>query len=214
MPTENHVPSLSHLRDFTRARSKGRATHVAQDRQQVEAPSENRFFAFAYEKFLTAVLDYIAAGSRGSALHQAVLHANDRMRRSYEAAATGMTAVVAANPVRSARRRQRNTVVVDIDGYEMVSLRLHLELTMRDGQQVYAFMHFPEEALTPLEVAVMETAIALAVRQINPAGVPAVIMVRTGLLRYIDAGDALRPDRIAFLRSESGAYRAEWAVSA
>jgi len=214
MPTEDHVPSLTHLRDFTRARSKGRATHVAQDRQQVEAPSENRFFAFAYERFLTAVLEYIANGSRGGALHQAVLRANDRMRRSYEVAAAGMTAVLAAHPVRSARRRQRNTVVADIDGYEMVSLRLHLELTMRDGRQVYAFMHFPDEALTPLEVAVMDTAIALAVRQVNPTGVPAVIMVRTGILRYVDIDAALHPNRIAFLRSESGAYRAEWAVSA
>ncbi|MBM3715838.1 MAG: hypothetical protein FJW64_08925 [Actinobacteria bacterium] len=214
MPTEDHVPPLTHLRNFTRARSKGRATLVAADRQQVEAPSENRVFAFAYQRFLTALLDYMDNGSRGSALDQAVLRASDRMRRRYDIAATGMKAILAAHPVRSARRQQRNTVVLDLDGYEMVSRRLQVEVSMRDGRQVYAFMHFPHGALTPLEVLLMDTAIALAVRQVNPAGIPAVIMVRTGILRYINVDDALHPDRVGFLRSESGAYRAEWAVAA
>lgn len=118
MDVENHTPSLNHLREFTRARGRGRNTHVAQDRKQVTAPSDNRFASFVYEKFITGVIGYVDDGNRGVALMRAVAEAPDRMRPSYEAAAKGATTLLADLRPTAATRRQRNVVVLDGDGYE------------------------------------------------------------------------------------------------
>lgn len=95
MDQAQHIPSLAHLRDFARARSSGRATHVAADREQVTASSDSKFFAFAYEKFLTAVIDYVNNGCRGSALERAVENSSHKMHASYAAAAQGLTQLLA-----------------------------------------------------------------------------------------------------------------------
>lgn len=206
---ENHTPSLNHLREFTRARVNGRPTHVAQDRKQVTAPSENRFPSFVYEKFLTSVITYVGNGNRGGALDRAVAAAPDRMRPSYEAAAKGATMLLGNLRPTAVTRRQRNVVVLDTDGYEMVSLRVHLMLEAA-GRRFGAFMYFSEKALTAPELAIMQTAVALAVRQIDPAAYPAVVMVRAGVMQVIDHVVSLTAERIAFLRSESLAYRDAW----
>ncbi len=213
MDLDDHTPSLTHLREFTRARSANRTTHVDLDRLQVAAPADSRIFAFAYERFLTAVINFVCDGNRGDALKRAVAESTDRMRHSYEDCAKSMaTLLTSLNPT-SVRRRQRNIVVLDEDGPELVSLRVHLVFELQ-ATPVAAFMHFPEQRLTEAEFALMETAIALAVRQAEPDAVPAIILVRTGELRPIDLGTALTPRRITFLRSESSAYRAAWSAAA
>lgn len=209
MDVENHIPSLNHLREFTRARVNGRPTHVAQDRKQVTAPSENRFPSFVYEKFLTGVITYVKDGNRGAALSRVVAAAPDRMRPSYEAAAKGATMLLADLRPTAATRRQRNVVVLDSDGYEMVSLRVHLMIEAA-GRRFGAFMYFSEKALTEPELAIMQTAIALAVRQIDSTAVPTILMVRAGVMRVIDPVIALTAERTGFLRSESLAYRDAW----
>ncbi len=213
MDINTRPPSITHLREFTRARSKGRVTHVNRDRAQVEAPSENKFFAFAYERFITATIEYINNGSRGGALHRAVLETNERMRPSYEAAAKGMSLLFSKTPVATASRRQRNVVAQDTDLSELVSLRLHLELGMRDGARVLALLHFSAPPLSDPEAALLETAVALAAKQVDPEAIPAIGMVRSGTLILID-GSALTPGRVDFLRQESLAYRAEWRLAA
>ena len=206
---ENHTPSLSHLREFTRARVSGRQTHVAQDRKQVTAPSENRFASFVYEKFLTGVISYVKDGNRGAALLRAVAEAPERMQPSYEAAAKGASTLLADLRPTVATRRQRNVVVLDGDGYEVVSLRVHLMLEAA-GRRFGAFTYFSEKALTEPELAIMQTAIALAVLQIDPVADPSIFMVRSGTILAIDRTVALTTDRISFLRSESLAYRDAW----
>lgn len=214
MPSADHIPSFNHLRGFVRSKATGRKTHVAADRQQVESPSEARFFAFVYEKFITAVLTHISRGSRGRALDDAVHNASERMQASYQHCAHGMKAILRDYPAREAFRHQRSTIVKDLDGYELVSIRMHLELQLVDGHHLITYLHFPSDALLDAEIAVMETAVALAARQMNPEGTPAIALVKAGKLIIIDASEALHPDRIAFLRAASIAYRAEWAVAA
>jgi hypothetical protein len=72
-------------------------------------------------------------------------------------------------------------------------------------------MYLSEKALADGEFAIMDTAVALAVRQVDPAAEPAILMVRKGEIPVIDSSLALTAERIAFLRSESDAYRAAWA---
>ncbi len=213
MEIENRPPSITHLREFTRARSKGRLTHVSRDRAQIEAPSDSKFFAFTYERFITAAIEYINNGSRGGALHRVVLETNDRMRPSYEAAAKGMALLLSKARVVTASRRQRNVVAQDTDLYDLVSLRLHLDLRMQDGERVLALLHFSPAPLSEAELALLETAVALAAAQIDPTAIPAIAMVRAGTLVLIDESAAM-PERVAFLRQESLAYRNEWRIAA
>lgn len=212
MDVDKHTPSLTHLREFTRARAAGRPTHVASDRRQVLAPANDRIFAFAYERFLSGVITFVRAGNRGGALEQAVFEASDRMRPSYAAAAKGMVSALETLRPLDVQRRQGNVVVVDSDGYELVSLRIHLLFESSD-RRVGASMYFSEKGLSEPELVVMDTAIALAARMIDPLMLPALIMVRRGEVRLIDAKAATSEERVSFLRSESMAYRAAWAVA-
>lgn len=215
MDINEHVPSLTHLATFAKARSRSRATHVARDREQVTAPRENRFFGFAYEKFITATIAYVADGCRGPALRRAVEGASDRMRSSYEAAAAGIAKALGAIQPAMATRRQHSIVVVDPrDQLELVSLRVHLRLTMTDGACSYAFLYFPAARLAEVEEAVIETAVGLSVRQIDPTASALIINVRQGNVRTIDFETALDEQRLDFLRRESVSYRAEWVAAA
>ena len=214
MDQTQHIPSLAHLREFSRARNSGRATHVAADRQQVTAARDSKFFAFTYEKFLTAVIDYVNHGCRGSELERAVENAPARMRASYESAAKGIAHLFEELQPIAARRRQKNIVAVDDNGDDLVSLRVHLLLELANGGQAAALIYFSERRLAPVEMALMETATALAVSQLDPALIPALLVARTGELRFIDSREATSPDRIAFLHEEAAAYRQEWALSA
>jgi hypothetical protein len=205
-----HVPSLTHLREFARARAAGRATHVAQDRAQVNAPADDRFFGFAYEKFLTSTITYVQQGRRSTALDRAPETAPARMAASYQAAAKGMSAILEDLDVVQARRKQHNVVVVDPDsGESLVSLRLHLLLECGRGDQIACHMYFPQQALTPLEQHVMHTAVALAADQLEQPRMPGVALVRSGRLILID--DEARADaRIELLRNTSADYRTAW----
>jgi hypothetical protein len=214
MPSADHIPSFNHLRAFVRAKATGRVTRVASDRQQVEAPAEGRVFAFVYEKFITAVLAHIERGSRGSALDDAVRNAPLRMQSSYAQVSQGMKAILREYPAREGIRHQRSTVVSDADGYELVSIRTHVELMLVDGRHLITYLHFPNDALLDAETALMETAVALAVRQTNPSAIPAIAMMKAGKLMRVDSVQALTPERVAFLRAASTAYRAEWETAA
>lgn len=214
MPSADHIPSFNHLRAFVGAKAAGRKTHVAADRQQVEAPSDGRPFAHYYEKLITALLLHISRGSRGSTLDDAVHAAAPTKRPSYNFAARGLEKILDAYPARDGIRRQRSTVVLDADGYELVSIRTHVELRLTDGSHLITYLHFSAGALANAEMTIMETAVALAARQTNPSATPAIALVREGKLVIIDVTDALSLDRIAFLRSASAAYRAEWDVAA
>jgi hypothetical protein len=210
MDVVNHTPSISHLREFSNSRVSGRPTHVAQDRRQVTAPTDARFFAFAYEKFITAMIEYIANGSRGNALARAVESSPPRMRASYEAARGGIEHLMPQLDALSAKRRQRNVIVTADDDFALVSLRIHLMIDLPGRVRLGAFLYFSEKALSAAELRVMDTAVAIAVRGIDESATPVIIMVRTGSLRYIDVEAALEPRRLDFLRGESLAYRAEW----
>lgn len=208
------VPSLNHLRDFTRARGLGLTTHVARDREQITATTK-RFQSFCYEKLITAIINYINFGCRGGALDQAVFNASDRMRDSYDAAARGVKQTLTVTPATAAQRRQRNIVVPDGGGtIDLVSLRVHLMMRLLDGRLLGTFIHFPAKPLTEPEVQLVETAITLALRSVDHTADPAIWFVRTGRLHVVDAHEATRPERIAFLRDESEAYRQEWALTA
>jgi hypothetical protein len=211
MDLEQHVPSLTHLRDFANARSRGRTTHVAQDYMQVTAPSDGRIFAFVYEKFISAMIRYIQEGSRGTALQDCVNDASERMRPSYHEAARGVEKLLLTVRVVDAKRQQRNRVVVSGEGLELVSLRTHLILELENGSKVAAHLHFPREPLTPVETSLMETAVALAVEQSPEAATPAIVLVRAGSLRVVDSEAALTSARIGLLETEVAAYREEWA---
>lgn len=213
MDLTNHTPSISHLREFSRSRTAGRTTHVAQDRRQVSAARGDQFFAFAYEKFITSVIEYVNNGSRGNAMARAAASASPRMRPSYEAARNGMELLLREVDVVSAKRRQRNVVAAD-DSLALVSLRLHLILNLPGQRQIAAHMYFSEKTLTPAELDVLDTAVALAARAVEPGAIPAIVMARRGSLRIVDSRIALSPARIDFLRRESLAYREEWAASA
>ncbi|PTL71305.1 hypothetical protein C1I63_18965 [Rathayibacter caricis DSM 15933] len=199
-----------HLRDFVRARAKGRRTHVAHDREQVLAARDGNFFAFFYERFLTGAINYINDGCRGSALHDVIEAAPTNKRASYEANGRGLLTFLGGVSVRSARRQQRNVIVIDVDGTQMVSLRLHLILELNNGDRLATHVYFSEQALTPSEIAVMETSIALATRQVDSGAIPALLLARTGELRRIDTGTATVADRRDYLRSEADAYKTEW----
>ena len=210
MAPKNHVPSLSHLRDFARARAAGRPTHVAQDWAQVNAPADERFFGFAYERFLTSTITYVQNRRRSDDLDRAHEAAPARMSASYQAAARGVSQILEDMQAVAARRRQRNVVVTDPEtGESLVSLRLHLMLEPARGMTVATHFYFPAQALAPAEQAVMETAVALAVEQAEPACVPGVALARNGTLVII-RNDALLADRVDLLRSVSGDYQNEW----
>lgn len=135
------------------------------------------------------------------------------MRPSYEAASVGMTSVLKELQAYSVRRRQRNVVVKDVDGCELVSLRIHLIFETAKGR-IGAFMYFSDKKLTVEELEILETSVVLAVRTIDPAAIPVIVMVRGGAIRPIDTEGALSSMRVRFLRSESVAYREAWAVAA
>jgi hypothetical protein len=210
--SDTHVPSLTHLRDFARARAAGRRTHVAQDKAQVNAPANDRFFGFAYERFLSSTIAYVGAGRRSDALERAHETASPRMAASYRAAAKGMGTILDDLDAVAARRRQHNVVVTDPEsGDALVSLRLHLLLESTRGQTVAAHLYFSDRALAPAELQVMETAVALAVRQAMPSCSPAIALVRNGaLIAVLD--DALSAERIEALRAVSDEYQDAWAA--
>lgn len=208
--SSTHVPSLTHLRDFARARAAGRRTHVAQDKAQVNAPKNDRFFGFAYERFLSSTIAYVGAGRRSDALERAHETASPRMAASYRAAAKGMGTILEELDAVAARRRQRNVVVTDPDsGDALVSLRLHLLLESPRGRAVAAHLYFSDRALAPAELRVVETAIALAVRQAAPSFSPAVALVRTGALAMVNA-EAMNAERVEALRAVSSEYQDAW----
>jgi len=213
MDLEHHVPSITHLRTFARARATGRPTHVAADRRQVAAVGKARIPAFVYERFISAVIEYVRNGSRGAAMDRAVAGASDRMRPSYAAAAIGMTKVIARISPNDATRRQRN-IVVTVGDEELVSIRIHLIFGLASGRQICAFMHFSEGRLTDTEIAIIETALALASAQIDPSAIPALIGVRNGTVDFVDRAEATTTARVEFLRQVSAEYRAEWAAAA
>lgn len=210
MAPQPHIPSLTHLRDFARSRAAGRQTHVALDKAQVTAPREDRFPSFAYERFLTSTIAYVTAGRRSDALERAYETGPQRMAASYQAAARGLGPLLDDLDVVAARRRQHNVVVLD-PGTEngLVSLRLHLLLDLADSSTVAAHLYFPAQALTPVELQIMESAVTLAAEQIDPALVPAIIRVRSGSIVWI-GDDAATADRIDALRAVSTAYQDEW----
>lgn len=213
MASENHTPSLAHLREFTRARANGRATHVESDRRQVEAPTDDRIFAFVYERLITRVIEYVRAGNRGGALEQAVFEASDRMKPSYSAVAKGMAQFLRQLDPTNATRRQKSIVATDRDGYPLVSLRVHLIFETAAGK-VGAVVHFSDTPISQPEMNLMETAVAKAVEQIDPSLDPMIVLARTGAAHSIDPVVALTEERMSFLRAESLAYRAAWAVAA
>jgi hypothetical protein len=213
MDLANHTPSITHLREFSRSRHAGRPTHVAQDRRQVSAPKGDQYFAFAYEKFITSVIEYVDNGCRGNAMARAAASVSPRMRPSYEAVGSGMELLLRSHSVASARRRQRNVLVGD-ESLAIVSLRLHLILSQPNGLEIAAHIYFSEKALTPTELGVLDTAVALAAQEAAPGAVPAIIMARAGTLRIIDTRVALSAGQIEFLRQESLSYREEWSASA
>lgn len=210
MPVDRHVPSLSHLRAFARAKATGRRTHVAEDKAQVSAPADSRVFAFVYQRFLTSAIDFVNAGRRGSALARAHETAPARMADSYRAAAPGMTKILNDLDVATARRPQRNVVVIDPEtGDSLVSLRLHLLLETARGSAIAAHLHFPEQTLTPTEQLITETAVGLAAQQVDLALEAAFAVVRKGSVLII-ADNAFAPNRIDMLREASEDYQYEW----
>lgn len=210
MSPSTHVPSLTHLRDFVRARVGGRPTHIVQDRAQVNASAEDRIFSFVYERFLTSTITHIEQGPYSLALERAHEEAPARMGDSYRAASKGMTALLREFEVVGARRRQRNVIVLDPQtGESLVSLRVHLLLELPQGQTVAAHMYFSERALTEAERAIMDTAVALAAQQLDDQPLPAVAMVRSGHLNLIPDA-ALSPERLDMLRVFSADYQAVW----
>jgi hypothetical protein len=125
-----------------------------------------------------------------------------------------MTRLIEALTPVSVSRRQRNVVVVDGDGLQLVSLRVHLIIDLPEGRRLGAFMYFSAEALTEEEIGIIDTAVALAVQTIDPTLEPVVVMARAGQLRVIDSPQAMSGLRIARLRDESLAYQAEWSATA
>lgn len=209
MDIDNHTPSITHLREFARARHGGRKTHVAQDRMQVSAPRDDRVFAFVYEKLITAIVKFVHDGCRGRALEKAAEEASDRMKPSYSAAARGLGELLPLLAPRAIERRQRNTVVADENGVGLVSIRIPLILEMPDGSRWATHIYFSESALTEAELMILDTAVSLAVGQIDDSAQPSILMARAGILRQISS-DATSPGRLEYLRTESRAYRAEW----
>ncbi|MFT2707659.1 hypothetical protein [Clavibacter zhangzhiyongii] len=210
MDIRDRTPSLTHLRDFTRARSTSRQTHVARDYAQVAESAESQFFAFYYEKFITSAIEYIANGSMGGALDRCVEDAPVTKKASYAAAARGLTSILGTVPIMSAKRQQNTMTARDDNNQGLVSLRTHLILELEDGSRVAAHMHFSGSKLVPAEQAILETAVALAVSQNGQGLIPALMLVRPGLLQLIDTNEALTQDRLIFLEEESAAYRDEW----
>lgn len=210
MAPELHVPSLTHLRDFARARVAGRPHHVAQDKAQVNAAAGDRFFAFAYERLLTSTIQFVDHGRRGDALDRAHESASPRMAASYRSVAQGLTQILHDQDVVTARRQQRNVVVMDPDtGDSLVSLRLHLILTPQHGPAIGTHVYFPEQALAPVERSVMETAVALATEQADPTLSPGIALARAGTMVLV-GNEALSTDRLEMLRAVSRDYVDQW----
>ena len=210
MAPELHVPSLTHLRDFARARVAGRPHHVAQDFAQVNAASGDRFFAFAYERLLTSTIQFVDHGRRGDALDRAHETASPRMAASYRSVARGLTQILHDHDIVAARRQQRNVVVADPDtGDSLVSLRLHLILTPQRGPAIATNVYFSEQALAPVEQSVMETAVALATEQADPTLHPAIALARAGTMVVVE-DQALSAGRLDMLRAVSRDYVDEW----
>lgn len=207
-----HVPSLSHLRDFARLRARGAKTHVALDKAQVQAPSTERFFAFAYEKLISALISYVSDGNRGPAMARAVAQASDRMRKSYTECAKGIEVALGSLRPSSATRRQRSVQVLDRDGLPLVSVRVHVFLDCEDVRHG-VFIYFSERALTEVERQLVETAVSLAVNQLDPAAVPTILLARSGEV-YTVSKAATSDSRLSFLRSTSVAYGEEWDLAA
>lgn len=211
MDTKTVVPSLTNLSHFAEAIVRGLKSPVANHRRQAEAPKEGRFPSFYYESFLSGVIDFVSSGMRGSALREAVQKATDSKKASYSACAEGIgKALEQLRPSRAARGRR---VQVQVGDELLVKVRFHLDLTVQSGDRVLCFLHFSGERLTVTELALVETAVALAARQIDHPGRIAVIYVRSGEVRYVDGEAALSDLRVARLRAISVAYQEEWANS-
>lgn len=103
---------------------------------------------------------------------------------------------------------------MDGEGEELVSLRVHLIFELANGEQIGALFYFSDRRLTPIEMTLVETATALAVGQVDPLLIPAILIARTGQLVSVDSLKATSPERVAFLQDEAAAYRDEWVLSA
>ncbi|OII28867.1 hypothetical protein BIV03_01045 [Curtobacterium sp. MCBA15_016] len=176
----------------------------------MNAAAGDRFFAFAYERLLTSTIQFVDHGRRGDALDRAHESASPRMAASYRSVAQGLTQILHDQDVVTARRQQRNVVVMDPDtGDSLVSLRLHLILTPQHGPAIGTHVYFPEQALAPVERSVMETAVALATEQADPTLSPGIALARAGTMVLV-GNEALSTDRLEMLRAVSRDYVDQW----
>jgi len=210
-PVKLVVPSLSNLAHFANARSRGLKTHVATDKRQSMAPKTDRFPSFFYEKFLSAVIEFVTNGLRGGALERVVEEVTESKRNSYIACGKGIKALLVQVHPTLAKRGKRRIEVVGPDGTPLVSVRVHLELTTTEAPATWCYLHFSEARMTEIELQLAETALALSARQLNHIGRLAVVAVRKGEIRYIQPAQALTEDRITSLANEAKSYKAEWA---
>jgi hypothetical protein len=208
MDVKTVVPSLSNLSHFADARARGLTSPVAGHRRQAEAPKEGRFPSFYYESLLSGVIAFVAAGLKGPALRDTIERATDSKKASYRACAEGLAkALDQVKPSLAARGKR---VQVEIGGQPVVRVRIHLVLVEQAGRRVLCYLHFSGDRLTATELAMVETSIALASRQISHHGPVAIISARSGELRYVNVDSATAANRVTALQAESDAYRTEW----
>lgn len=203
------IPSLTNLLKFARVRARGRKPSLASQRRQAENPSGTSFGAFYYESLLSAVIQFVNAGSRGSAVADAIQSAHPAKRSSFEDVSKGLTVLLDQAGAGAAARGPRR-LEVSVEGDVVVSVRVHLELTLKTGNQVWWFIHFSRGALSPIEFSLYETAAAIAARQSAFHGDCSIVLPRLSLITKVDTSEALRPERVSALAAESEAFDEVW----
>lgn len=150
-----HIPSLAHIVAFVMKRGRKRSGVVRGHRRQVDAPREERGFSYFYARMITAVISFVNSGMNNGALIEAVETAHLRQRRSYAAAAAGLEpALRQLEPMTAARVNTSSTYFAP-DGTELLLVRAHLRVTLRDGSVGQVYIHFSDDAPTHETVAVI-----------------------------------------------------------
>lgn len=206
------VPSVTYLARFASKRARGLLPSVAVERAQAAKASKGSFGGFYYERLLTGAIEYVNSGCSGRAIEAAADLVHPKWRDSYLTVGAGTKDTLRELEPSFARRHQRSLVALDVDGTPLVRIRPHLVLTLVDGVEMWTHFRGSQGALTDVERAITETALAMAVAP-HSNGSLGILDARNRQLLMIDADLALTPQRMQLLRAESAAYRDAWESS-
>lgn len=171
-----HIPSATHLAEFVMLKSTRRPACVRKHHRQVEAPTDQRQFAYFYGRLFGAIRRHVRAGFDTDEVDRAITGASAQQRPSFVEVAEGLVPALKGLGAVDGRTVRQRSYYDAADGEHLVSVYPQFALTLHDGTDMFVHVHTAKEPLTPVAAGVLLALLAGA----YPGGRVAVIDARRG----------------------------------